>query len=60
MATYLDFESKIEKIEAEIVSAHAIANFDAANKYQNELDKEVQKTFGALSDFQKLATGTSS
>ena len=54
MATYLDFESKIEKIQEEIVSAQAIANFDAVNKHQNELDKEVQKTFGSLSDFQKL------
>ncbi len=54
MATYLDFESKIEKIQEEIVSAHAIANFEAVNKYQDELDKEVQKTFGALTDFQKL------
>ena len=54
MATYLDFESKIEKIQEEIVSAHAIANFDAVNKYQNELEKEVQKTYGALTDFQKL------
>ena len=54
MATYLDFENKIEKIQEEIVSAHAIANFDAVNKYQNELEKEVQKTFGSLSDFQKL------
>ena len=54
MATYLDFESKIEKIQEEIVSAHAIANFEAVNKYQSELEKEVQKTFGALTDFQKL------
>lgn len=54
MAIYLDFESKIEKIQEEIVSAHATANFDAVHKYQNELDKEVQKTFGALTDFQKL------
>lgn len=54
MATYLDFESKIEKIQEEIVSAHAIADFDAVEKYQNELNKEVQKTFGSLSDFQKL------
>ena len=54
MATYLDFENKIEKIQEEIVSAHAIANFEAVNKYQTELEKEVQKTFGALSDFQKL------
>ncbi|MDQ7046751.1 MAG: acetyl-CoA carboxylase carboxyl transferase subunit alpha [Sulfurovum sp.] len=54
MATYLDFESKIEKIQEEIVSAHAIANLDAVTKHQNELEKEVQKTFGSLSDFQKL------
>ena len=54
MATYLDFENKIEKIQEEIVSAHAIANFEAVNKYQNELEKEVQKTYGSLTDFQKL------
>ncbi|HSR74385.1 MAG TPA: acetyl-CoA carboxylase carboxyl transferase subunit alpha [Sulfurovum sp.] len=54
MATYLDFESKIEKIQEDIVSAHAIADTNAVEKYQNELNKEVQKTFGALSDFQKL------
>jgi acetyl-CoA carboxylase carboxyl transferase subunit alpha len=54
MATYLDFESKIESIQEEIVSAHAIANFEAVNKFQDELDKEVQKTFGSLTDFQKL------
>ncbi len=54
MATYLDFESRIEEIQEEIVSAHAIANLDAVDKYQDELAKEVQKTFGALSDFQKL------
>jgi len=54
MATYLDFESKIEKIQQEIVSAHAIANMDAVEKLQKELEKEVNKTFGSLSDFQKL------
>lgn len=54
MATYLDFESKIEKIQEEIVSAHAIANMDAVEKLQKELEKEVNKTFGSLSDFQKL------
>ena len=45
MATYLDFESKIESIQEEIVSAHAIGNFEAVNKYQDELDKEVQNTW---------------
>jgi acetyl-CoA carboxylase carboxyl transferase subunit alpha len=54
MATYLDFENKIEKIQEEIVSAHAIANLDAVEKHQKELEKEVSKTFGALSDYQKL------
>jgi acetyl-CoA carboxylase carboxyl transferase subunit alpha len=54
MATYLDFENKIESIQEELVSAHAIGNFEAVNKYQAELDKEVQKTYGSLSDFQKL------
>ena len=54
MATYLDFENKIEKIQEEIVSAHAIANMDTVKKLQKELEKEVNKTFGSLSDFQKL------
>ena len=54
MATYLDFENKIEKIQEEIVSAHAIANLDAVEKHQKELEKEVAKTFGSLSDYQKL------
>ena len=54
MATYLDFENKIEKIQEEIVSAHAIANTSAVESLQKDLDKEVNKTFGSLSDFQKL------
>ena len=54
MATYLDFESKIEKIEEEILSAKAIKSLDDVATLQVDLDKEVQKTFGALSDFQKL------
>jgi acetyl-CoA carboxylase carboxyl transferase subunit alpha len=54
VATYLDFENKIEKIQEEIVSAHAIANLEAVEKHQKELEKEVEKTFGSLSDYQKL------
>jgi len=54
MATYLDFENKIEKIQEEIVSAHAIANMGAVTKLQEDLNKEVNKTFSSLSDFQKL------
>jgi acetyl-CoA carboxylase carboxyl transferase subunit alpha len=54
MATYLDFESKIEKIQEDIVSAHAIANMSEVERLQKDLEKEVNKTFSALSDFQKL------
>ena len=54
MATYLDFEDKIQKIQEDIVSSHAIANMEAVEKSQKELEKEVNKTFGSLSDFQKL------
>ena len=54
MATYLDFEKKIEKIQEDIISAHAVANMESVEKLQIELDKEVNKTFGSLSDFQKL------
>lgn len=54
MATYLDFENKIEKIQEEIVSAHAIANMESVDKLKKDLEKEVNKTFGSLSDFQKL------
>jgi len=54
MATYLDFENKIEKIQEEIVSAHAIANLSQVETLQEDLDKEVNKTFSSLSDFQKL------
>jgi acetyl-CoA carboxylase carboxyl transferase subunit alpha len=54
MATYLDFESKIEKKQEEIVSAHAVANLDLVEKLQKELKKEVEKTFGSLGDYQKL------
>ena len=54
MATYLDFENTIEKIQEEIVSAHSIANTLEVERLQVELDKEVNKTFSSLSDFQKL------
>ena len=54
MATYLEFEKKIETIQESIVSAHAIANLESVEKYQKELQKEVEKTFGSLNDYQKL------
>ncbi len=54
MATYLEFEKKIEAIQDEIVAAYAIANMELVEKHQNELHREVNRTFGSLSDFQKL------
>ena len=54
MATYLEFEKRIEKIQEEIVSAHAVANTTQVEKLQKELEKEVKKTFGSLNDYQKL------
>ncbi len=54
MATYLEFEKRIESIQEEIVAAHAVANMDLVSKLQKDLNKEVQKSFGSLNDFQKL------
>ena len=34
MATYLDFENKIEKIQEEIVSAHAIATWKRLRSFK--------------------------
>jgi len=37
-----------------MLSAHAVANLELVEKLQKELQKEVEKTFGSLSDYQKL------
>ena len=54
MATYLEFEEKIESIQEEIVAAHAVNNMDLVDSLQKSLEKEINKTFGSLTDFQKL------
>ncbi len=54
MATYLDFESKIETIQKDIESAKASRDEYALETFGVDLDKEVQKTFGSLNDYQKL------
>lgn len=54
MATYLEFEEKIEKLQEEIVEAHAVNNMDLVGSLQKSLEKEINKTFGSLTDFQKL------
>jgi acetyl-CoA carboxylase carboxyl transferase subunit alpha len=54
MATYLDFEKPIEAIQKDIESAKARGDQDAVEILEKELNKEVKKTFGSLSDYQKL------
>ncbi|WP_456392207.1 acetyl-CoA carboxylase carboxyl transferase subunit alpha [Nitratifractor sp.] len=54
MATYLDFEKPIESIQQDIESARARGDMDAVEILQKDLEKEVGKVFGSLSDYQKL------
>jgi len=54
MATYLEFEKKIEQIRDDIDAARARDDIYALEAFNKDLDKEVSKTFGALSDYQKL------
>ncbi|SFV59942.1 Acetyl-coenzyme A carboxyl transferase alpha chain [hydrothermal vent metagenome] len=54
MATYLEFEKKIEQIQQDIDSAKARDDKYALESFEEALDKEVTKTFGTLSDYQKL------
>ncbi|OCL81705.1 MULTISPECIES: acetyl-CoA carboxylase carboxyl transferase subunit alpha [Arcobacteraceae] len=54
MATYLEFEEKIKKIEDEIVLARIKADEPAIEILEKKLEKEVEKTFKNLNDYQKL------
>ncbi len=54
MSTYLDFESRIEAIELDLESARAKGEDDTIESLRKDLEKEVQKTFGSLNDYQKL------
>jgi len=54
MANYLDFEKPMEAIYNDIESAKARGNAEVVEALEKELDKEVGKIFGSLSDYQKL------
>jgi acetyl-CoA carboxylase carboxyl transferase subunit alpha len=54
MATYLDFEQSLKKIEDEIVIAKTRADEYAVSILKEKLEKEVEKTYLNLTDFQKL------
>ena len=54
MANYLDFEKSIEEIQSSIEAAHARVDEAAVEILNKDLEKEVKKVFGSLSDYQKL------
>ena len=54
MATYLDFEHKIKFIQEDIISAQVRHDYAAVEDLKNKLEKEVEKIYGNLTDFQKL------
>jgi len=54
MATYLEFEKKIEQIQEDIDSARAKSDEYALESHEKDLEKEVAKTMKGLSDYQKL------
>jgi len=54
LATYLDFEYKIKFIQEDIVSAQVRHDQAAVEELTKKLDKEVEKIYKNLSDFQKL------
>ena len=54
MATYLDFEESLKKIEDEIIVAKTKADEYAVSILEKKLSAEVKKTYSNLSDYQKL------
>jgi len=54
LATYLDFEHKIKFIQEDIISAQVRHDYSAVEECKKSLDKEVEKIYKNLSDFQKL------
>jgi len=54
MATYLDFEEGLKKIENDIIVAKTKADEYAVSILEKKLEEEVKKTYSNLTDFQKL------
>jgi acetyl-CoA carboxylase carboxyl transferase subunit alpha len=54
LATYLDFEYNIKFIQEDIISAQVRHDYSAVEELKKKLDKEVEKIYKNLSDFQKL------
>ena len=54
MATYLEFEEKKKKNEEDIINAKTKSDEAAVEILNKKLEKEVEKTFKNLNDYQKL------
>jgi len=54
VATYLDFEQKIKVLQEDLISASVRHNEEEIKRLTEALNKEVEKTYKKLSDFQKL------
>jgi len=54
LATYLEFEEKIKKIEEDIIIAKTKSDEAAVEILNKKLEKEVEKTFKNLNGYQKL------
>lgn len=54
MAFYLDFEKELKSLEEDLELAIIRKDEKAASVYRNELSKTIKKTYGNLSDYQKL------
>jgi len=54
MENYLDFEKPMEAIYRDMESAKARGNEEVLHALEKEMEKEVKKIFGSLSDYQKL------
>jgi acetyl-CoA carboxylase carboxyl transferase subunit alpha len=54
LATYLDFEQKIQQIQEDIVSAEVRHDDQAVEILKKDLEKEVSKTFKNLTPYQEL------
>lgn len=54
MATYLEFEKKIEQVQQNIDAANAKKDKSEIATLEKELEKETLKIFKGLSDYQKL------
>lgn len=54
MATYLDFELKIKTLQENIATAQLKGDTHAIEILQKDLEKEVERVYSNLSDYQKL------